>query len=54
MRIKISRKEAKECGYWLRLLDLGDKAEMRRERSLLTREAEELMKIFGAILRKSE
>ena len=54
MRIKICRKEAKECGYWLRLLDLGDKAEMQREQRSLAREAEELMKIFGAILRRSE
>jgi hypothetical protein len=38
MRIKISRKEAKETRYWLRLLFTGDDPE--------------LMNIFGAILRK--
>lgn len=50
-RIKLCRKEAKESVYWLRLLD-ADQAES--ERCELVRESTELMKIFGAILRKSE
>lgn len=55
LRIKICRKEAKECGYWLRLLDLeGTGADVTAWRDDLVREATELMKIFGAILRKSE
>ncbi len=53
MRIKISRKEAKESRYWLRLLHIVDDAAIH-ECSLLTAEATELMNIFGAILRKSE
>jgi four helix bundle protein len=53
MRIKISRKEAKESQYWLRLLDLGDSEELKREQEELIAEATELMNIFGAILRKS-
>jgi four helix bundle protein len=53
MRIKISRKEAKESRYWLRLLRVpNDEQEM--ERNKLSMEATELMNIFGAILRKSE
>jgi four helix bundle protein len=54
MRIKISRKEAKESAYHLRLLDTGDQIEAERERNRLVQEATELMKIFNAILRKSE
>jgi hypothetical protein len=54
MRIKISRKESKESRYWLRLVDVGDGAELERERAELVQEATELMNIFGAILHKSE
>lgn len=53
MRIKISRKEAKESRYWLRLLFLPDDG-LDTVRQNLTTEATELMNIFGAILRKSE
>jgi four helix bundle protein len=52
MKIKRCRREAKESGYWLRLLDCDDDLEAVRA-NLLT-EALELMKIFGAIVRKSE
>lgn len=52
MRIKISRKEAKESIYWLRLLDVD--TDQETERNDLKQEATELMKIFGAILHKSE
>jgi four helix bundle protein len=54
MRIKISRKESKESRYWLRLVDVGDSPPVVRERAALIDESTELMKIFGAILRKSE
>jgi len=53
MRIKISRKEAKESRYWLRLLETGDSEEVIQEEAELIKEATELMNIFGAILRKS-
>jgi len=53
MRIKISRKEAKESHYWLRLIDLEAKQELESERAVLIQEAEELTRIFGAIYRKS-
>ena len=52
MKIKICRREAKESRYWLRLIDTNGKLEGDRAR--LLDEADELMKIFGAIVRKSE
>ena len=52
LRIKICRKEAKESRYWLRLLEAAEK--VGSERDLLVQEAQELMNIFGAIIRKSE
>jgi four helix bundle protein len=51
MYIKISRKESKESGYWLRLSI--PKPEMEQEQSSLIQESTELMKIFGSILHKS-
>jgi four helix bundle protein len=52
MKIKTCRREAKESGYWLRLLDCD--GELESTRTTLLGEARELMKIFGAIVRKSE
>ncbi len=46
LHIRISRKEAKETIYWLKLLNSGADD--------LIQEATELMKIFGAILGKSQ
>ena len=51
-RIKICRKEAKESHYWLRLVEATDPT--AAERDMLVQEAQELMNIFGAIVRKSE
>ena len=52
MRIKISRKEAKESVYWLELILANDSLE--KERIRLSNEATELMKILSAIPRSSE
>jgi four helix bundle protein len=52
MKVKTCRREAKESSYWLRLLDCKD--ELDSARAKLLAEARELMKIFGAIVRKSE
>jgi len=52
MRIKISRKEAKESGYWLELTEPKDQQIMERQN--LIREATELTKIFGSIVEKSK
>jgi four helix bundle protein len=54
MRIKISRKEAKESRYWLRLVYNDGKKELETERDSLIQEAIELRNIFGAIFRKTE
>lgn len=54
MRIKISRKEAKESRYWLRLVDTFDRPELDAERDILIQEATELMKIFGSMVRQTE
>lgn len=53
MRIKISRKEAKETRHWLYLVDTGDSKELEAERVALIQEATELMMILSSILRKS-
>lgn len=53
MRIKISRKEAKESIFWLSLLDISNNEELVVQQKRLSQEATELMKIFGAILTKS-
>jgi four helix bundle protein len=52
MKVKTCRREAKESDYWLRLLDCDGGLDSARAK--LVAEARELMKIFGAIVRKSE
>ena len=52
MHLRICRKEAKEAGYWLRLLDTDDRMDVNKERDALVQESAELMRIFGAILRR--
>lgn len=52
MRIKIRRKEAKESIYWLKLSEPSKENE--KGKIILIQECAELMKIFGAILVKSE
>src|SRR3990167_5116814 len=52
MRIKICRKEAKESRYWLKLV-LCNNRELEETQKGLVQEATELMKIFGAILEKT-
>ena len=54
MRIKISRKEAKERGFFLRLIYTADNEQLEFSRAALVQEATELTNIFGAILRESE
>ncbi|UMX47917.1 MAG: four helix bundle protein [Candidatus Nealsonbacteria bacterium DGGOD1a] len=54
MHAKISRKEAKESRFWLMLIDSGSDESLQKEREALAKESEELMNIFGAIVRKSE
>ncbi len=54
MKLRISRKEAKESQLWLRLLHLGTDANFEKERERLRQEAHELKLIFTSIIRKLE
>lgn len=54
MRLRISRKEAKESRLFFRLLDVGASEELEAERARLVRESEELSAILGSIISKSE
>jgi len=53
MRIRICRKEAKESGYWLKLLEPAS-PDLRSEQQWLLQESTELMRIFGSIVAKAE
>ena len=54
-RIKICRKEAKESGSWLRLIeDQVDIIDIRKKIIELIQEADELKKIFSSIYEKSK
>lgn len=54
MRMKISRKEAKESAYWLRLIHETNKLQSIHESKSLMQEAMELKKILSSILEKSK
>ena len=51
-RLKTCRKEAKESRLWLRLLDTCAGQELTHDRDALAQEAQELLLIFNAIIRK--
>jgi four helix bundle protein len=52
-RLKIARREAKECHHWLELI-VEANFDKQAEIKLLTKEAEELKNILSAIIVKSE
>ena len=53
MHLKISRKESKECSFWLRLLYIeGENLVLENERYMLIDEAIQFRKIFSSILEK--
>lgn len=52
MRIKICRKEAKESAYWLMLIVDTNDSSFSAKGIVLVKEANELKKIFSAILTK--
>ena len=54
MRIRISRKEAKESHYWLRLINETNELENKKELERLIQESIELKKILSAIIEKSK
>jgi len=53
MRIKICRKESKESGYWLKLLEVNHPS-LLQEKDILLGESMELTKIFSSIITKSQ
>ena len=53
MRIKISRKEAKESAYWLRLINETNDLDNTKEAKSLIQESNELKMILSSILEKS-
>lgn len=53
MRVRISRKEAKESGYWLKLLEVSN-PDLRKDQEMLLNESIELTRIFSSILTKSQ
>lgn len=54
MRIKISRKEAKESAYWLRLINDTNDLDNTKEAKSLIQESNELKMILSSILEKSK
>ena len=54
MRVRISRKEAKESAYWLRLINETNQLNNRSEFEALFLEATEIKKILSAIIEKSK
>ncbi len=52
MRLKISRKEAKESGYWLKLIIDTNPDRLKDAGISLLTEATELKKIFSSIITK--
>ena len=53
-RVKISRKEAKESIYWLRLINETNKLNNQKIVDKLIQESIELKKILSAIIEKSK
>ena len=54
MRLRISRKEAKESAYWLRLINETNHLNEPVDAQTFIQEATELKKIFSSILEKSK
>ena len=54
MRMKISRKEAKESAYWLRLIHETNELKNGNEAKNLLDEANELKKILSSIIEKTK
>lgn len=50
-KLKICKKEAKECIVWLELLNVHLPEEVEKERLELLKEADELVRIFFASIR---
>jgi len=53
-RIKVCRKEVRESGLWLRLLETGQEVSLIEERNGLVTEGDELKRIFSSIAGKDD
>src|SRR5258707_212161 len=53
-RIKVCRKEARETGLWLRLINCGSNDDLQAEQGKLATEADELKRIFSTIAGKDD
>ncbi len=51
MRVKICRKEIKECVYWLKLIEIRNSNDEKQRQALLV-ETSELLRIFASIVEK--
>ncbi|MFT3824100.1 MAG: four helix bundle protein [Chitinophagaceae bacterium] len=54
MKIKISRREAKESLYWLSLVLIHENAELEQEKLALIDEGTQIVRILSSILQKLE
>jgi four helix bundle protein len=54
LRAKVRRREARESRFFLRLLDVRERAEAERCRQALVAEVGELMSILSAMIRNAE
>ncbi len=54
LRLRICRKEAKECRYWFDVLAVSSHEPAEPERQALRQEAHERMLIFAAMLRNAQ
>lgn len=54
MRLKISRKEAKETTYWLKILKTTNEQEFTKSLDYLIKESEALTKILSTIINKTQ
>lgn len=52
MKLKISRREAKESMYWLQLILVYGNGQLESERQILLSEADQIKKILSAIIQK--
>lgn len=53
-RVKISRKEAKESTYWLKIIKATNDSDFQNDNIILIQESDELKKIFSSIIEKSK
>lgn len=53
MRAKIAKKEARESYYWLQVIDVGISEVLQAQRKILSKEADELTRILGAMVRNA-